>query len=186
VAFDGFGDVVDLVVPGGVSERAISSLSGMVMMSFSMALTTQSNQVVQFVASECTAKADVVNFEFGCASAILASPTISFENLSAKGVSTDLVPASLSDAVAEVNSRAGFGKLPFEKLIKGLQIVDPPVLPGPRLTKIATEFNEARIALPLGSLFPGQNLIDLGENKHGVAMIEFRGHGRVSVTPQTG
>ena len=53
-------------------------------MNGSMALSTQSNQVVQFVVSECTSEPDVMNFELSCASAVLTSPAISLENLPAK------------------------------------------------------------------------------------------------------
>jgi hypothetical protein len=50
------------------------------------------------------------------------------------------------------------------------------------LIEAPTEFNEARIAFPLGFLFPGQDLIDLGKNEHSATMIEFRRHEPLSVT----
>jgi hypothetical protein len=49
-----------------------------------MAVGTQSNQVVQVVVSECTVKADVVNFEVSRPPALLTSPPISFEYPSAE------------------------------------------------------------------------------------------------------
>src|SRR5579863_3434303 len=85
-----------------------------------------------------------------------------------------------------VGLAARLRKFPRQELIEGLQIVDPPVLPGPRFAEITSEFHKAGIALLLRSSFPGQDLVDLGENKHSPTTIQFWRHERVSVTPQTG
>jgi hypothetical protein len=49
-----------------------------------VALRTKGNQIVQVVISECAAKPEVVNLQVGRAAALLTSPAVSFENLTAK------------------------------------------------------------------------------------------------------
>jgi hypothetical protein len=46
------------------------------------------------------------------------------------------------------------GELPLEKLIKGLQILDTPILPSPHLTEITAEINEAPVTLRFHRSFP--------------------------------
>ena len=53
------------------------------------------------------------------------------------------------------------GKFLLQKLIKGLQIVDPPVLSCPYFAQVPTQLHKARVSLPLRRLFPMQNLVDL-------------------------
>ena len=51
--------------------------------------------------------------------------------------------------------------------------------------KVHVQFGGKGVALDLMTIH-GDRLSDLGENKHGAAMIEFRRHEWVSVTPQIG
>ena len=53
------------------------------------------------------------------------------------------------------------GKFLLQKLIKGLQIVDPPVLTGPHFAQVTAQLHKARVPLPLRRPFPMQNLVDL-------------------------
>ena len=54
-------------------------------MSAVVTLGAQRDQVVQLVVSECAPKQYVANLKLGRAATVLASPAISFENLSMQG-----------------------------------------------------------------------------------------------------
>ena len=64
----------------------------------------------------------------------------------------------------------------LEKLIEGLEIVEPPVLPGSHLTQVAAELHKPGIALPIDGLLPAQDFIDLGQHKQSPASVELRRH----------
>ena len=72
----------------------------------------------------------------------------------------------------------------LEKLIEGMKIVEPPVLPAPHFTEITAELDEPRIALPLRRSLPTQDLIDLGQDEQSPATVELRSHKRSPVTRQ--
>ncbi len=55
-----------------------------------------------------------------------------------------------------------FRKALLEELIEGLQIIEPPVLPGADFAQVAAELHKPRVALPILGLLPAQDLIDLG------------------------
>jgi hypothetical protein len=63
-----------------------------------------------------------------------------------------------------------------------LHVFHPPVLSRPHFAQITPEFNEAGIPLRFLLLFPGQNLIDLGQNEQSPSTIELGQHGRVLVS----
>ncbi len=70
-------------------------------MSGPMAVGTHGNEVVQLVVSECAARADVMDFEPSCTSALLISSAISLENLRQKESFS-----SVRKCVAEVHEAA--------------------------------------------------------------------------------
>src|ERR1017187_2510002 len=63
-----------------------------------------------------------------------------------------------------------------QKLVKRLQVLQPPVLPCPHLAQIPAKLHEASVPLRLFLPFPSQDLVDLGQNKEGTLAIELRGH----------
>jgi hypothetical protein len=52
-----------------------------------------------------------------------------------------------------------------QKLVKGLQFLQPPVLPRPHFTQVSSEFHKAGVPLGLRTSLPGQDLVDLGQNE---------------------
>jgi hypothetical protein len=76
-------------------------------------------------------------------------------------------------AIRKIRFAPGFGELLLEEFIEGRQVVHPPVLPGAHFAEVPAELNEACIALLLGPLFPGQDLIDLRQHECRAAMIVF-------------
>jgi hypothetical protein len=69
-----------------------------------------------------------------------------------------------------------------QKLVKGLQFLQPPVLPRPYFTQVSSQFNESGIPLGFRPSLPGQDLIDLGQNEQSPFAIELGQHGRILST----
>src|SRR4029077_10501283 len=71
---------------------------------------------------------------------------------------------------------------PLQKLIEGLEILQPPVLTRPDFAQIPSQFNEAGVPLGFRSPFPGKDLIDLGQHEQGPSTVELGRHWRVPKT----
>lgn len=66
-----------------------------------------------------------------------------------------------------VGLAAGFWEALGQKLIKGVQSLQPPVLLGSNLTQVFPQLHKAHITLLLLGPFPGQDLIDLAQDERG-------------------
>ena len=73
-------------------------------------------------------------------------------------------------------------KPPRQKLIKGLQFLQPPILTRPHFAQVSTQFYEPRIPLGFRPPLPGQNLVDLSQNEQSPFAIELGQHGRILST----
>src|SRR6185369_17254088 len=65
-----------------------------------------------------------------------------------------------------------------QKLVKGLQFLQPPVLPRPHFTKVSSQFYEPSVPLCFRAPLPSQDLVDLGQNEQSSFAIELGQHGR--------
>jgi hypothetical protein len=54
---------------------------------------------------------------------------------------------------------------PGQKVIEGLQVLQPPILPRPHFIQIPSQFHEPGVPLGFGPPLPGQDLVDLGQNE---------------------
>jgi hypothetical protein len=61
----------------------------------------------------------------------------------------------------------GLREPPRQKLVKRLQFLQPPVLPRPDFTQVPSQFNEAGVPFGFRPPFPGQDLVNLGQNEQG-------------------
>src|ERR1019366_1697990 len=82
----------------------------------------------------------------------------------------------LVDGHQVVGFPSRFRKPPCQELVKRLQVFEPPVLPCPHLAQIPAKLDETSVALCVFLLLPGQDLVDLGEDKQGSLAIELGGH----------
>src|SRR5690348_4049200 len=69
-------------------------------------------------------------------------------------------------------------KPPFQELVKGLQVFQPPVLSSSDFAQIAAEFDEFRISIRVLLPLPGQNLVDPGQHEQSALLVQLRRHGR--------
>ena len=72
----------------------------------------------------------------------------------------------------------GLREPPRQKLIKGLQFLQPPVLPRSHFTEISSQLHEPGVPFGLRPPLPGQDLVDLGQHEQGPLAIELGQHGR--------
>jgi len=76
---------------------------------------------------------------------------------------------------------------PFrQKIIEGAEVFEPPVLAGSHFAQISAEFDEPRVLLLLGMALPGQDFIDLIQNKQSATAIQFGFHEHTPVSRQIG
>src|SRR5580704_12973853 len=80
----------------------------------------------------------------------------------------------------------GFRKFLLEELVKGFQIIYPPILSGTDFAEIAAQLHKSSVPLQLYGSFPGQNLIDPTQNEQSPAAIQLRCHERSTAIPQIG
>ena len=82
----------------------------------------------------------------------------------------------LVDGHQVVGLPAGLGEALLQELIKRLQFLEPPVLSCPNLAQILPQFDKAHVALLFLGLLPGQDLVDLVQDKQSPPSIEIRLH----------
>ena len=62
----------------------------------------------------------------------------------------------------------------------------PPVLTSSHFAQVSAQFDEPRVLFLLGIALPGQDLIDLVENEHSAAPVQFGFHEHTPVSRQIG
>ena len=77
---------------------------------------------------------------------------------------------------------ARFREPPLQKLVEGLQVFQPPVLPSSYFAEISAELYEFCIAFRFVALLPGEDLIDLRQHEQCAFSIKLRQHGRIPST----
>src|ERR1700693_69789 len=77
-----------------------------------------------------------------------------------------------------------FRKALGEKVIKGGQIFNLPILASSHFTEITPELDESRILFLLHGAFPGQNLIHLVEDEQATTPVQLRFHDNAPVSRQ--
>jgi hypothetical protein len=64
-------------------------------------------------------------------------------------------------------------EFPFQELIEGSQIVQPPVLPCSDFTKVAAQFHEPDVPFLFRAPLPSQDFVDLRQYNRSPSSIEF-------------